>query len=187
MIQIKGSVISDAINAVKKRHGDQVYNQIISRIDDDSKQIFNQVVFASSWYPLDAFIKFLEADIELTANGNENALIGRSETLFENQLKGIYKVFVKFGSPEFMLNRISIINQRYFKGVSIHPKMEGSHKAIIKYVGFEKKHRLIELNIWGFYKKAMEISGAENIQLKYLTSLAEDKGFCELEITWSHK
>jgi hypothetical protein len=37
-------------------------------------------------------------------------LIGRSEKVIEGQLHGIYRVFVKLGSPEFVIKRISAVH-----------------------------------------------------------------------------
>jgi len=136
---------------------------------------------------LDVFVRFLELDIKLTAGGNENELIKRSEALIEKQLRGIFKVFVKLGSPQFVLSQISIVHKTYFRGVTIEITMEDQNKAIIKYTGFEKQHRLIGLSIIGFYRKALEISGAKKVEAKYTTSIEEGKGFCELVITWANK
>lgn len=187
MIEIKGAVIIDTINAVKTRSGEQVFNNILSQLDEQTKLIFSNALLATNWYSFDGFIKFLELDIKFTANGNKKELQKRSEALIEKQLTGIYKIFVKFGSPEFVLTRMSSLHQRYFNGVNIEVTMEGSIKAIIKYIGFSKQHKLFEYSLLGFYKKAMEISGAKNVQIKYLTSMEEDKGFCDLEITWTGK
>jgi hypothetical protein len=65
--------------------------------------------------------------------------------------------------------------------------MINSKTARIKYIGFEKQHRLIGLSLIGFYKKALEISGAKDIKTMFITSIEQGKGFCELEITWTHK
>jgi hypothetical protein len=184
MVEIKGSVINDSINTVKKKNGDQVYNNILSQLDEQARQLFEKPILDTGWYSLDSFSKFVELEIKLTANGDENELVIHSEDVIEKQLKGIYKIFVKLGSPEFILNRISILHQGYLRGVSIKIKLDGPDKAIITYTGFEKQHRLIGFGLVGFYKKAIEISGAKNIHTKFLTSIEENKGYCELEITW---
>ena len=187
MTEIKGSVIRDAIDSLKKRNGDQVYETIINRLDEESRQLFMGTILASSWYPLDSFMKFLEVDIQLTAHGNEQELVTRSEILFDGQLRGIYRAFVRFGSPEFVLNRISIVHKSYFRGVSAQIEMQGSDKARIKYVGFEKQHRLAGPSMIGFFKKALEISGAKDVQVKWSTSIEENKGYCILDISWRGK
>ncbi len=188
MVEIKGSVVSDTFNAVKKRSGDQVFNDIISQLDVQSKKTFDNMILATEWYSLDSFINFLELDIKLTSEGNEKILEIRSEELLDKQLNGIYKSFVKFGYPEFVIdNCVSVMHKGYFNAVSIEKEMEGSNKVLIKYIGFEKQHRLIGYSIIGFYKKALELSGAKNIQTKYLTLIEEDKGYCDLEITWEMK
>jgi len=187
MIEIKGSVLSDSIHAVKERSGEQIYNNIIDQLDEQSKKIFEQNILATSWYPLDSFVKFLELDIQLTAYGDKKQLIRRSEAVVEKQLTGIYKLFVKLGSPEFVLNRISIIHKSYFKGVSIDIQMEGANTAILRYSGFEKQHELIGLVIIGFFKKALEISGANGVITKYSTAIEDGKGYCDLVVTWTGK
>jgi len=126
-------------------------------------------------------------DIKITAQGNEQELIKRSETLIEHQLKGIYKVFIKLGSPQFVLNRLSIIHQTYFRGVDITVTIPSPGQAIIRYTGFSKQHRLIGLSIIGFYRKALEISDAKNVSAKFKIPIEDDKGYCELILSWRGK
>jgi len=48
-------------------------------------------------------------------------------------------------------------------------------------------HRLIGLSIIGFYRKALEISGAKDVKAEFTTSIEEDKGYCELVLNWNDK
>jgi hypothetical protein len=188
MVEIKGSVINDSINAVKLRSGEEMFKKILDQLNTNTRKIFERPIIShTDWYPLDAFLQYLEADLKLTANGDENELIKRSEELIEKQLRGIYKVFVKLGSPEFIINRVSLSQHHYLKGLTIESNLIEPEKARVKYIGFEKQHSLIGFSIIGYYKKALEISGAKNVKVSYITKIEEGKGFCELEIEWARK
>ena len=73
-------------------------------------------------------IWFLEADIRETAGGNEQELVKRAEAVIEKQLSGIYKMFIRLGSPEFVIRRIAAVHSTYFDGVQIIPEMKGPNK-----------------------------------------------------------
>jgi hypothetical protein len=39
--------------------------------------------------------------------------------------------------------------------------------------------------IVGFYRKALELSGAKDRQVRVTTPISAGKGYCELELTWA--
>ena len=160
----------------------------MEQLKGETRDLFERAsILSSSWYPLDAFTEFLEMDIKVTAQGNEQELIKRAEAVIERQLSGMYKVFVRFGTPQLVLNRLSVIHQTYFRGVAVTVSMPTTGRAVLKYTGFAKQHRLIGLTIIGFYRKAFEISGAKDVNAKFTTFIEEDKGYCELNLSWSGK
>jgi hypothetical protein len=55
--------------------------------------------------------------------------------------------------------RIAAVHATYFHGVPIEVQLQGQGKAMIKYKGFQKHHRIMGFAIIGFFKKALEISG----------------------------
>ncbi len=153
MVEIRGSSINGSINALKEKKGDQTYNTIISQLDEKSRQLFEAPISDRGWYSLDSFIKFLEQDIKLTANGDENALATWTGALNEKYIRDIYGSFIGSESAQFFIGHVLILNQFYFRGISIRISFDGPNKAIIKYTGFEKQHRLVEQIIIGFYRK----------------------------------
>jgi hypothetical protein len=185
MVQIKGSAIKETIDQIKTRAGEDAFRKILGLLDAETRKICEGKIFASSWYPLDLFARFLEVEICVLADGNEEMVTRGSEVIIERQLRGIYKVFVKLGSPEFVINRIAAVHATYFQGVPVDVRLQGRGKALVKYTGFEKQHRIMGFAIIGFFKKALEISGAKDVTIYFATPIEDGKGYSELSIAWS--
>ncbi len=185
MVQIKGSAIRETINQIQRRFGDGAFKKILNLLDDESRKVFQGEIFASTWYSLDVFTRFLEVEIKTLADGNEEMVTRGSEAVIERQLRGIYKAFVKLGSPEFVIKRIAAVHATYFQGVPVEVQLQGRGKATVRYTGFEKQHRIMGFAIIGFYKKALEISGATDVTIHFATPIDEGKPFSELSLSWS--
>ena len=184
MLHIKGTAVQDTLKAIEARAGKAELEKIISHLDPETREIFQQPISPSAWYSCDAFSRFLEADIQETAGGNEQELVKRAETVIEKQLSGIYKIFVRLGSPEFVIRRIAAVHSTYFDGVQIMPEMKGPNSATIQYVGFSRNHRIMGFVILGFFRKALEISGAKKADVHFTVPIEAGQEFCELALTW---
>jgi hypothetical protein len=178
MVQIKGTAIKDTIEQIKSRAGEPAFQKILGLLDDETRKVLEGEVFSSTWYSLDLFTRFLE-------DGNEEMVTRGSEAVIERQLRGIYKAFVRLGSPEFVIKRIAAVHATYFQGVPIEVQILGKGRALVKYTGFEKQHRIMGFAIVGFFKKALEISGAKDVAIYFSVPIEEGKGHSELSIAWS--
>jgi len=59
------------------------------------------------------------------------------------------------------------VHSTYFDGVQIMPEKKGTNSATIQYVGFSRSHRVMGFVIIGFFKKALEISGAKKVDAHF--------------------
>jgi hypothetical protein len=105
--------------------------------------------------------------------------------VIESQLRGIYRIFVKLGSPGSVVKRIASVHQTYFDGSQIIADMDGDSRATIKYIGFKVRHRILEYTIIGFYRKALEISGAKKVDVHFSVPMSDDKDYSEVTVTWA--
>ena len=183
MADIKGRVLLDTLAAIKAREKEAALARIVENLSEKSRRTFESPILFSDWYPLDAYAEFLESDVRETMNGNYDELARRSGKVVELQLRGVYRIFVRLGSPKFVITRISAVHQTYFRGVKIVPEVEG-HRATIRYFGFQKQHNIMEHAIVGFFRKALEISGANGIELKFTVPIAQAGPYSELTIAW---
>lgn len=185
MVRIKGSAIKETINQIKSRSGEDALQKILGLLDEETRTICQGEIYSSTWYQLDIFTRFLEVEIRVLADGREEMITRGSEVVIEKQLRGIYKAFVKLGSPEFVIKRIAAVHETYFQGVPIEVDLQGPGKAVVRYTGFEQQHRIMGFAIIGFFKKALEISGAKDVVLCFSVPIEEGRAFAELSIAWS--
>src|ERR1700675_140454 len=185
MVQIKGSAIKETIDQIKSRGGEAAFQKILGLLDDETRKICEGEIFAFNWYPLDLFTQFLEIEIRVLADGKEEMVTRGSEAVIERQLRGIYKAFVRLGSPEFVIKRIAAVHATYFQGVPIEVLLPANGRATVRYTGFEKQHRIMGFAIIGFFRKALEISGAKDVEIHFATPIDEGKPYSELSISWT--
>ncbi len=183
--KIKGAIVRDSLRSVRRRGGDAELGRIINRLHGDVKKVFEGPIYPWEWYSLDAFTDFLEADILETAGGNAEVLIARAEKVIESQLRGVYRIFVKLGSPGYVVKRIASVHQTYFDGSQIIPEVDDDSRATIKYIGFKGRHRILEYTIIGFYRKALEISGAKKVDVHFSVPMSDDQDYSEVTVTWA--
>jgi hypothetical protein len=60
IVNVKGSVIIDAIKWARHKYGDQEIDQRINLLSPEAKSIFLGEIMRTEWYPLDAYVNFLE-------------------------------------------------------------------------------------------------------------------------------
>jgi hypothetical protein len=183
MVHIKGATILGSMERIREHHGEEGLNKIIDQLHDEEKAIFKGAILASQWYPLTPFARFLEIDVKLFYAGDPKGLIASAEEVVEKQLRGIYRMFIKIGSPEFVVKGISAVHKSYFKGVDLKYEVT-TGRFVGKYIGYEQAHGIMQYSLLGFFKKAMTISGAKNVRAEITTPLLQGKGYLEITVTW---
>jgi hypothetical protein len=183
--QVKGRVLIDTVTLVRERYGEEGWSSLVAALDGETQELLRGSLLANAWYPLDVLTAVMAADVRMFLAGDESVIQARAEELIARQLGGIYRFFVRLGSPEFIIKRLGTIHATYFDGIGIAPIFDEGRRAVVRYTGFEPQHRMMERAILGFYRKALELSGAKDVALKVTTSIAAGTGVLEIEIGWS--
>lgn len=183
--QVKGRAVIDAVALVRERHGPAAVDALLGTLDAEAQEVLRGTLLANDWYPLDVMTSFMVAGVRAYSDGDESVIVERSERVVEQQLGGIYRIFVRLGSPEFIVKRAGAIHQTYFEGVQIAWTFAEERRAVVRYTGFEAQHRIMEPAIVGFYRKALQLSGAKDVSARITTPLSAARGYLEVEIAWS--
>ncbi len=183
MAEIKGMAVRDTLRSIVARLGREGLDVLLEAAGEDARALFTEQVSVSAWYPLDAYASLLEAEVR-AEGGDPGGLMARAEKVIEKQLSGVYRVFVRLGSPEFLVKRISAAHETYFRGVGIELLACEKGRAAIRYTGFTQRHRVMEYVIVSFYRKALELAGARDARAQVTKSVSLGGGVSEVEMTW---
>jgi hypothetical protein len=180
--QIKGTALIDSIAALQRRKGPHALEAVLERMRPSWRELFRGPLSPSGWYSLDVFAEFLRCTIQ---PGEPATLLAqRSEAAIEHQLRGVYRMFVKLGTPTFVLKRMAVIHQTYFRGITIEVESIGKRHAFVRYAGFRPQHEILEHVIVGFFRKALELSGARGCFINVVTPIASGRRIAEFELNW---
>jgi hypothetical protein len=184
MIFIRGIAIAHDVEMLLKRFGKQNYIRLAETLDAEDRKIFLNKIIAADLYPLDSYVRFIEASINLFFKGDKSAVLRNTEEIIDRQLKGVFRWFIQFGSPAYITNEIVKITQAYFEGVTVNPIINGNGRFVGRIVGFKKKHEIMQYAIIGFFRKSLSISGAKNVQAKFTIPFSDNKEYSEIMVTW---
>ncbi|MGE0079566.1 MAG: hypothetical protein AB7S48_17025, partial [Bacteroidales bacterium] len=142
-MEIKGSAVKATPDFVKANFYNR-YNDWIKLLPEPSRHILDQPIYATTWYPL------LEAVIVPTQKvadlfyGSDYALAAREIGRFSSDiaLKGMYKIFVRISSPQFVLSRASSIFSTYYQPSDIKVIETTDKKTVIQLSKFHPNEEL---------------------------------------------
>jgi hypothetical protein len=185
MSYVKGNALKTMPRIVKKYFGNQGLKHWLDSLSVAAFQIFSGKILVKKWYPLKIGL------IEPTANycilfynwDFKGAWeMGRHSADFG--LKGIHKIFLRIGSPEFLIKKASEILPAYYKPSTITILELKENLAVFEISNFPDLNKIIEYRIGGWMERALEISGCKNVELKILESVERTKSTSKIQATW---
>jgi hypothetical protein len=158
-MEIKGTAVKITPDFVKEKFPTR-FLEWIQSMPESSRKIFEQPVYATSWYDLTESVIIPTQKVgDLFFNGNhiEAAhILGRYSA--EIALKGIYKIFVRVSSPHFVLSRASSIFSAYYKPSEIKVIESKDRRCVLELNQFSLGEKLIMHRIAGWVEQTLEIT-----------------------------
>jgi hypothetical protein len=183
-MEVKGTAVIPIIHFAKDKFGSKS-EEWMKSLSDKSADILSSVL-SSGWYPMDeAMIEPTQKICDLFYSGNPAGAQELGKYSADFGLKGAYKLFVKFGSPSFIVARASQILPAYYKNSAMKVVEEKKNGSVIQVTSFPDMHRLVELRISGWMERALEICGSKDINIDITRSITRGDTVTEYNIRWN--
>jgi len=185
-MKIKGLTIKTTPVYVKKNFPAR-YQEWLNALPAESKTIMTNHIVANEWYPMkEALTIPLRVAANLFFPGDWKKGVwemGRFDA--EDALTGIYKLYVKLGTPSHLISRASRIMAAYYDDAEINIVPVDKNKIILHIVRFDEPDEAIEFNMAGWIQRALEISGCRQVDIELTQSLAKGDKVSEFIISWN--
>jgi len=144
-MEIKGTTLSNIRKFIKLNFSGS-YDEWISRIPEKSQNIYTDIILVSKWFDLnDGYINPVTIAGDMFFNNNASkAAYEVSKFSSMQALQGMYKIFVKIASIDFILKRaVSIFKTFYSSEASLELFRPDNKTVLLKIKGFKIGHEII--------------------------------------------
>jgi len=188
MMQVKGSALASMPKYVRKQFGKEGLELWYSKLAPQTRIVFEKTLKESAWYPLrDMIVAPTSVICQLFFNWDFKGAWDLGRYSADYGLRGIYRLFVKFGSPEFLINKAGTILPTYYIPSSIEVVENGSGIAVVRITQFPEIDKILEYRIGGWMESALEICGCFNVKVVIGKSLTRNAPYTEYNVSWEDK
>jgi len=185
-MHVKGTAVKSIQEFVQTQYSEK-YSEWLKAMPEASRNIMSKPVYVSDWYSVnDAAIQPTIAIGKVIFNGDV-IKAGWETGRFSSQsaLSGIYKIFVKMATPQFIISRSGKILPSYYDPSDISVKETGPKHVVLNISRLPSNHEVLEARILGWIEMALEVTGCKNVKIVPIKSMTKGDSITELMITWN--
>ncbi|MDI6740386.1 MAG: hypothetical protein QME74_08495 [Candidatus Edwardsbacteria bacterium] len=184
-MKAKGSALVPLREFVLKKFGEQGQQQWLAALPPASRQIHEQPLLTSCWYPfIDGFLVPVEQMCRLFYKGDPRGAWEFARYAADTELHTIYKVFVRISTPEFLMRNAGLIIKSYFSDAEIKIVESGRGMMRMRISNVDTPHVLFDHVVGGWTEQAFEICGCRNLSTSIVQSAVDNREFTEYHIAW---
>jgi hypothetical protein len=185
MAKIKGSMLVNRLKFIDERGNPEKKQKVISLLSPEFQKEVLKGILAVTWYPLDYVTQIVKAIDQVLGKGDMGLYEDIGYHSAAQAARGIYSLFFKLGSPEFIMNKAPTLWRQLMDNGECYVQFLGNKKLIIGIRGMEMKMSIeVFLGLKGWTCALLEKSGAKNVKVGILKYPADDLFGGELSATW---
>ena len=183
MAQVKGTAVLSSLRYVRERFGEEPLALVLAALPAEDAALCGGVL-ASSWYPMPAFLRFMqEAERQLGAQ-EPNLVLEMGRASCDYGITGVYKIFFKVGSPEFIIRRAARVFSSYYDTGRLEVVESEDGRCVVELRGLEGSARQFCERIYGWAQRTLELAGAKNLRSGHSSCVHRGDPVCRFEGHW---
>ena len=185
MNRVKGITLFSFPDYIATRFGKGEAAAFASVLSPEAAQVIRQGPIKSAWYSRDIYFEILISFGKRYGGENPSKLMrDMSAHAAERDLNSIYRFFLKFGYPGYVIGQAAALWKNYFDG------------GVLDVVQKERSRMLMRLTddvylpytcdiIIGYGERATALSGGKDVKIVHTICKHRGGPYCDFEVSWS--
>lgn len=183
MAQVKGTAVDASLRYVRERFGEASLATVLAALPDADRKALGAVL-ASSWYPMGTFLRFMQ-EAQRQLGGREADVVRRmGRASCEYGVTGVYRIFFKLGSPEFIIGRAARVFASYYDSGELRVVEGRAGRAVVELANLGGSAPEFCDRIYGWMERTLELAGAKNLRSTHSACVHRGDAVCRFEGTW---
>jgi len=184
-MEIKGAIIESRLQFVKDRFGPKAVEDVLSALPASDQAMLRKPLNSAGWYHFQTGQHLDDAIVQVIGKGDARLFEEMGAASAQQNLTGIQKFYLDPGNPQgFMLRAPLIYHVYYDKGWRDY-RPTGPTSGIMTTYEAETYSAADCSTVIGWYKQALKMCGARNVEMVEDTCRATGGDCCRYLVTWS--
>jgi uncharacterized protein (TIGR02265 family) len=186
MISVKGSVLRTRLALVEELAPGDGLKRVLARLTGPERDTLGSLL-ASAWYPFELGRRLDEAIVEELGGGKADFFEKLGEASAEKNLGagGVHRAFLVPGDPHAFLAKTPLIYSYYYDQGRRDYEKTGEKEAVLTTREVETFSAPDCLTVVGWYRRALEMCGAESPRVVEEECRAKGGAACRYRLSWS--
>ena len=184
MARVKGTAVASSLRFVRERFGESALARVLEGLSEEDNRVLKAGVLAASWYPMGLFLRFMQ-EAERQFGVQEPDLVRRmGRASADYSVTTIYRIFLKMGTPEFILGHAAPVFGSYYDTGSMRVAERRSGHAVAELTGFAESAPQFCRRILGWMERTLELTGAKNVRCTHSRCIHRGDAVCRFDGDW---
>jgi len=182
--KVKGTTLKARKTFVLEEFSENAWNSVLEVLPEADREVLGNVIPPASWHDFELNKRLDAAICEVLAHGDPKIFEVIGAWSARINLGGPHKAFVSHGDAAQLMRSTSRIYGFYYDVGSRRWESTGPTSGVMTTYDAKTFSEEDCLTVIGWYKKALEMCNAKNIQIEEVACRARGDEFCRYEISW---
>jgi hypothetical protein len=184
----KAANVINTLAVIKETFGEGPVASLIAVMPPATRAICQRRLLAVEWVSYGDWFRFLDAVCDELLGGDEEKLFALGCKFCERDFGGVYKVFLRFGSPAFILDRTAKVWSTYYDFAKLEAtkRVQDGAKSLVRVElsGFLPLRRYPIL-LHAFVHQTLTMSGAKGLAVtRHRQRIEDGRLSCGFEVRY---
>lgn len=169
---------------VTSEYGESAWTGILEALSEADRHELQSAVISSTWHAFELNDHLDRAIVDELGEGSREIFERIGRTSAQKNLSGPHRAFVADGDPAFFLEGTDRIYGFYYDTGRRTYEATGPHSGVITTYDAETFSETDCLTVVGWYKEALKMCGATDVEMTEESCRARGDSFCRYNVSW---
>ncbi len=184
MGQLKGTRFLDVKEYLALEYGQAGLERLFKALTPEDQAFFSRPITAISWIDYGAYMRYVLKADKVLGKGDTQLITETAKYACQKQFKGIYKFFISFTTPEFVLKRVTQVWRQFHSQGTLTLDKSGPGLGVLKLVDFPDIPLYHDLSHTPYMAEILRLSSAKNVKGSHPKCIARGDDHCLFSFSW---
>lgn len=183
----KASGFNSAVATLRQLVTPEAFQRVVAALPPETVELIEHPPLSLAWISTAHFRALVDAAVAQLFDGDESRLVEWGRRAVAHDLRTIYKVFIRFLSPRFVIERGARLWDTYQRNFGhAEAEVDGDNGCIVRYDGLPLAYT--SPAFWAYQRGAlhgvMDATGMKNVVVE-LVAGGGNTGHARFRVSWS--